>query len=197
MLLNQAVVFLWLAPGRYQISRSNQDNSGNCRPPVTSAAVARYHVKELLPEFRTANIDCIHSEKKQIVLEYLLPCNSQVIHCITGLSTYFTTLTHNLKKFGTLSQSIFTHPVHKKIPVKIWLQYPTAKMQQQRHFTGFLVFFWRGTSHNAAILHRCVAHLYASKGFQPAPALQCPWLLVKTLSNCKKLLCLLYCRLKK
>ena len=58
-------------------------------------------------------------------------------------------------------------------------------MQQQRHFTGFLAFFLRGTSHYTAILHCCVAHLYASKGFQPLPALQCPWLLRKTLSNLK------------
>lgn len=161
------------------------------------AAVTRSHVKELLPEFRTANIDCIHFEKKQIDLEYLLPRNPQVIHCITGLSTYFTGLTHNLKKFGTLSQSIFTHKVHKKIAAKIWVLCPNAEMQQQRHFSGFFVFFWRGTGHNTAILRRCVAHLYASKGFQPLVALQCPWLLGKTLSNRKKLLCLLYCRLKK
>jgi hypothetical protein len=149
------------------------------------ASVARSHVKELLPEFRTANIDCIHSEKKQIDLEYLLPRNPQVIHCITGLSTSFSMLTHNLKKFGTLSQSIFTHAVHKKILAKIWVQCRNSKMQQQRTFAGFFVFFWRGTSHNAAILHRCVAHLYASKGFQPSAALQCPWLLGKTLSQYK------------
>jgi hypothetical protein len=60
-------------------------------------------------------------------------------------------------------------------------------MQQRRHFAGFLPFFWRGTSHHTAILYCCAAHLYASKGFQPSVALQCPWLLGKTLSSFKKL----------
>jgi hypothetical protein len=132
---------------------------------LSAAGTLPFYVKELLPKIRTANIDRIYFEKEQIAGYYLRACNTQVIHPKKGLSTENWPFTHNLKYFSTLSQSLYTHPVQKKIPSEIWVQWPKAKMQQQRSFTRILIFFYRGTSHSTAILHRCVAHFYACKGF--------------------------------
>jgi hypothetical protein len=60
--------FGWGLSGAYQIYRSNQGNSDIVSGTLNMAAAARRHVKELLPKSGTANIDCIHSEKKQIDL---------------------------------------------------------------------------------------------------------------------------------
>lgn len=49
-----------------------------------------------------------------------------------------------------------------------------AEMQQQRDFAGFFDFFSRGTGIKPLFLHRCVAHLCTSKGFQRQAALQSP-----------------------
>jgi len=71
--------------------------------------------------------------------------------------------------------------VQKKKPLKIWLLYQIYKMQQQRHFTGFIPFFCHEDSHRTVILNFYMPWRPAGSGFQPMAALKCPMVLVKTL----------------
>jgi len=75
--------------------------------PFNAGAGRAHHVKELLREFRTANIDCIQFQKKQNLPENLLPPNAQVIHGYTGV-------THMSKRAYSQFKKI-QHPFLNKI----------------------------------------------------------------------------------
>jgi len=87
--------------------------------------------------------------------------------------------------------------VQKKKPPKIWVQYQFYKMQQQRHFAGFIPFFCREDSHRTAVLQIIMPRSCTGSGFQHMVALKCPLILVKTLISVKKTVKIGYCPLKK
>ena len=131
-------------------------------------------VKELLPEFRTANIDPLPDASNKLFGQFYCQPIHRIIHRKLRLIHSWPCLTHNLKKFSTNSAAIFTHPVQKKNTREIWVKPHFNRMQSPRRFPKNKGLWAAWNPHLSLLQHPCVAPFSYQQGFQRSVSAESP-----------------------